>query len=142
MQLHPASLLVGAALAIGVGLLSAQQIVGSPSVEVVIRDSVPLEVSVIDPATSWKEGERVWVPKNSTYNVPVGKCLLVTNAWWGNFGGADGWVRVDGIQIARFGTISQGGIRADQQWPEGLPVMGGSVITTTQGNVVGFLVDA
>lgn len=34
MQLHPASLAVGAALTIGVGLLSAQQIVGSPVVEV------------------------------------------------------------------------------------------------------------
>ena len=45
MQLHPASLLVGAALAICVGLLSAQQIVGSPAVEVRVIETPTLRIS-------------------------------------------------------------------------------------------------
>ena len=63
MKLHPASLAVGAALAIGVAILSAQQIVGSPVVEVKVTElpvNTPIralagepEMKFLPPGSTW-----------------------------------------------------------------------------------------
>ena len=67
MKLHPASLAVGAALAIGVALLSAQQIVGSPAVEVKV-------IEVPDTGPEQRAFPAPPLHGSSSYTLAPGEC--------------------------------------------------------------------
>ena len=75
MKLHPASLAVGAVLAIGVALLSAQQIVGSPAVEVKV-----IELPANAPIRAFAgEPEMKFLPPGSTWTLdPNGRHFQIT----------------------------------------------------------------
>ena len=152
MKLHPASLAVGAALAIGVALLSAQQIVGSPAI--VVR-------RVIEPVVTHEGAHpRDWVRvvEGTPYTVPPGRILAVTGTrHLGAFrGGALSGDHQLTVNVDFNGSLvvvahsrwsyqsnnGQSGGNGDLDIPPGLAASEGTVVTVTNGILLGYLVDA
>ena len=150
MKLHPASLLVGAALAIGVGLLSAQQIVGSPAVEVRVVEMPIDQMRQLELVRHEGAHPRnyVTIEEGTPYTVPVGHLLVIKQSGLGDGGGPLGppQVWIDGVMELGNGYENSLGNYTRSSLVPGYVVQPGSVVEAKNGGtssvlILGYLAD-
>lgn len=104
MRFHLPSLAVGAALALLVGLLSAQNLVNSPD----------LNVRLTEPAPVYTQGHPrnvVKIEEGTPFTVPSDRLLVITSMGHGkaDSSGFEVWLSVNGVHEAR---VSAGAVTA------------------------------
>jgi hypothetical protein len=135
MRLHPASLAVGAALMVGVGILSAQNIVGTPTIE----------VRAIEPVVTYSPAH----PKNfvrvemaTPYVVPSERILVLTALGW-NDGGSYAHLLIDGNIVFLTTSTLEGSIQPIVS--PGIVAQSGQTVSVTsnqgEGVALGYLAD-
>ena len=139
MKLHPASLAVGAALAVGVALLSAQQIVGSPAVEVRVVEMPIDQMRQLELVRHDGAHPRQFVEivEGQSFTVPSDRLFVVTAIGTNN---NDSWtqVLVGGTPVVtRKGNHPSGSLSLIELPRPGYACPASSIVEVTDGGTGG-----